>query len=136
MADTLARLSLKQQRFVDAYLIDGNATKAAIAAGYGEAGAAVQGVRLLRNVKVMAVLASQRTKASESAGLTLQSHLDTLNDLRTKAAGAEQFAAAVTAEVSRGKASGFYVEHKKHEFTGPLEVRVKFVREGRRITAS
>lgn len=45
-------LTAKQQRFVAEYLIDLNATQAAIRAGYSERTAAEQASRLLTNVKV------------------------------------------------------------------------------------
>ena len=53
-------LSDQQARFVRAYLIEPNATKAAIAAGYAKGSAAVQGSRLLRNANVAAILAGER----------------------------------------------------------------------------
>lgn len=48
----MAKLSAKQQRFVDEYLIDLNATQAAIRAGYSTKTAQVQSSRLLSNVMV------------------------------------------------------------------------------------
>lgn len=45
-------LTNKQQRFVDEYIVDLNATQAAIRAGYSAKTAAQQGERLLRNVEV------------------------------------------------------------------------------------
>lgn len=42
----------KQRRFADEYLIDTNATQAAIRAGYSEQTAYSQGQRLLKNVEV------------------------------------------------------------------------------------
>lgn len=48
----MAKLSPKQQRFVDEYLIDLNATQAAIRVGYSEKTAYSQGQRLLKNVEV------------------------------------------------------------------------------------
>lgn len=45
-------LTPQQQRFVDEYLIDLNATQAAIRAGYSSDTATEQGSRLLRNVNV------------------------------------------------------------------------------------
>ena len=47
-------LSLKQKRFCDEYLIDLNATQAAIRAGYSKKTAASQGERLLRKVEIQA----------------------------------------------------------------------------------
>jgi phage terminase small subunit len=132
----MAVLTAKQQRFVDAYLIDANATKAAIAAGYSQKTAPEQGSRLLKNVKVASALEKRRVKASAKADLTLEKHLASLNTLRNKAAKAEQFSAAVSAEVSRGKASGFYVDKTETKHTGKVEISVRFAHEGRRVTAS
>jgi len=53
-------LTAKKQRFVDEYLIDLNATQAAIRASYSQKTAASQGERLLRNVEVRKYLASRR----------------------------------------------------------------------------
>ena len=50
------KLTAKQQRFCDEYLIDMNATQAAIRAGYSEKTAKAQGSRLLTNVDVKAYL--------------------------------------------------------------------------------
>ncbi len=60
-------LTAKQQRFVDEYMVDRNATQAAIRAGYSEATAQEQSSRLLSNVMVAKAVAdatkaqSQRT---------------------------------------------------------------------------
>lgn len=53
-------LTAKQQRFVDEYLIDLNATQAAIRAGYSKKTAQVQSARLLSNVMVSQYLAKRR----------------------------------------------------------------------------
>ncbi len=55
----------KQQRFVEEYLIDLNATQAAIRAGYSAKTANEQGARLLANVSVRAAIAEAKTKRSE-----------------------------------------------------------------------
>lgn len=57
-------LTDKQQRFVDEYLIDLNATQAAIRAGYSPKTANEQGARLLANVSV-AVAVKEGKKARE-----------------------------------------------------------------------
>lgn len=49
-------LTAKQKRFCDEYLIDLNATQAAIRAGYSERTAYSQGQRLLKNVEVQKYL--------------------------------------------------------------------------------
>ena len=50
------KLRAKQARFVGEYLCDLNATQAAVRAGYSQKTAAVQGSRLLTNVKVAAAI--------------------------------------------------------------------------------
>lgn len=54
--DGKLKLTLKQQRFCDEYIICGNATQAAIKAGYSEKTAYSQGQRLLKNVEIKSVL--------------------------------------------------------------------------------
>lgn len=59
----MAELTAKQQRFYDEYLIDLNATQAAIRAGYSKKTAYSQGQRLLKNVegqKYLAELMSEK----------------------------------------------------------------------------
>lgn len=64
-------LNARQRRFAEEYLVDRNATQAAIRAGYSANGADVQGVRLLANASVAAIIAkgaaeiSERTKVSQ-----------------------------------------------------------------------
>ena len=61
----MAKLTAKQKRFCDEYLIDLNATQAAIRAGYSPKTAAASAARLLRNVKVQEYIA-QRMAEKES----------------------------------------------------------------------
>ena len=58
-------LLAKQQRFVQEYLLDLNATQAAIRAGYSPKTADVQASRLLTNVKVREAIAEAMAKRSE-----------------------------------------------------------------------
>ena len=58
-------LNEKQQRFADEYLIDLNATRAAIRAGYSEKTAAAQAARLLKNVKVSAYIKERMADQKE-----------------------------------------------------------------------
>jgi phage terminase small subunit len=60
-------LTPKQQRFVDEYLIDLNATKAAIRAGYSAKTAHSQGERLLRHVEVSAAISAAKKARAERA---------------------------------------------------------------------
>lgn len=55
-------MNARQKRFADEYLIDLNATQAAIRAGYSPKTAQVQGARLLANVMVSAYIREQLDK--------------------------------------------------------------------------
>ena len=60
----------QQKRFVEEYLIDLNATQAAIRAGYSPKTANEQGNRLLTNVSVQTELNKQMAKRSRRTGVT------------------------------------------------------------------
>lgn len=63
-------LTAKQQRFVDEYLKDLNATQAAIRAGYSKKTADQQASRLLTNVKVREYLAERQDDRSKRTEIT------------------------------------------------------------------
>lgn len=65
----MAKLTDKQQRFVDEYLIDLNATQAAIRAGYSTKTADQQGSRMLANVKVKQAVAEKQAQRSKRTGV-------------------------------------------------------------------
>lgn len=62
----------KQKLFVKEYLVDLNATRAAIAAGYSEKTAKQQGSRLLTNVDVAAKLAESAQKRAEKLDISAE----------------------------------------------------------------
>lgn len=66
-----AHLRPKQQRFVDEYVVDHNATQAAIRAGYSARSAETNGNRMLRNAQVAAAVkaakADQRVRTELTA---------------------------------------------------------------------
>ena len=64
------RLTERQTQFVNEYLVDSNATRAAKAAGYSPSNAAPEGSRLLKNPLVLGllkVLETDRTRSSPAA---------------------------------------------------------------------
>lgn len=65
----MAKLTEKQKRFVEEYLIDLNATQAAIRAGYSVKTADVQSSRMLGNVKVQQAIAEQMAERSKRTGV-------------------------------------------------------------------
>jgi phage terminase small subunit len=64
------RLTQKQRRFVQEYLVDLNATQAAIRAGYSERTAHVQGPRLLGNVRVQVAIQEALKKREQRTEIT------------------------------------------------------------------
>lgn len=73
-------LTPKQRRFVEEYLLDMNATKAAIRAGYSERTANQQGPRLLENNNVRKAIDSAKTKRSEKLEVDAEWMLQRLVD--------------------------------------------------------
>jgi phage terminase small subunit len=64
-------LSAKQQRFVEEYLVDLNATKAAERAGYSAKSAQVTGSRLLSNAMVQAAIQERQQKRAVKLDITV-----------------------------------------------------------------
>lgn len=62
-------LTVKQRMFVEEYLIDLNATQAAIRAGYSAKTADQQGSRMLANVKVQQAIAERMAERSRRTGV-------------------------------------------------------------------
>ena len=72
-------LTRKQHRFMVEYLVDLNATQAALRAGYSARTAAQQGSRLLKNVDVQAAIAGQQAQQLEAVEVRIE---DVLRDLK------------------------------------------------------
>lgn len=67
------KLNARQQRFVDEYLANGgNATQAAIAAGYSEKSAEVTACKLLRNAKVAKAVETGQQEIKKDLGITAE----------------------------------------------------------------
>lgn len=111
------KLSAKQEAFCLAIVEHGNATKA-YRDNYDSSGTentqnrAANG--LMNNAKVIARIKELRAPAVKAVQITLLEHLIELKQLRDLAKASEKYAAAINAEVARGKASGLYVEKIEH----------------------
>lgn len=66
--------------------------------------------RVMADVKVTSRVAELREPAVKNAQLTLETHLSDLQKLRNMAVKKEQYSAAISAEIARGKAAGLYTE--------------------------
>ena len=75
------KLSVKHKRCCEEYLVDLNATQAAIRAGYKEKTARSQGQRLLTNVDIQKYIAELQKKQSERTGITADTVLKELEKI-------------------------------------------------------
>lgn len=71
----------KQQRFIEEYLVDLNATEAAKRAGYSEKTAYSQGQRLLKNAEVAAQISEAQQERGEKTGVTAERVLEELGSI-------------------------------------------------------
>ena len=71
----------RQQRFVDEYLVDLNATQAAIRASYSRRSAREIGRRLLTNVDIGAAIAAAQAARAERTGITADRVLQELEHI-------------------------------------------------------
>lgn len=121
-------LTPKQEAFCLAYLETGNASEAyrrSYNAGNMNANSVNRkAFELMENVKIGARLQELRAPAVAKAQLTLQDHLEALQRLRDLAEASEKYGPAVTAEMARGKASGFYVDKVDVNITEGLAGRL------------
>ena len=69
-SDGVGKLTDKQKRFVEEYLVDLNATQSAIRAGYSEQTAYSIGQRLLKKVEVQEAIQQAQNKRSERTQIT------------------------------------------------------------------
>jgi len=77
----MAKLNAKQEMFCREYLIDLNATQAAIRAGYSERTAKSQGSRLLTNANVLARIKELKDKLADELELDVYWVLKRLKDI-------------------------------------------------------
>lgn len=114
-------LSKKHQRFVAEYLIDLNATQAAIRAGYSKKTAKAIGCENLTKPDIAAAIAVKQGKVAQALDLSAESVLRDLADVQGKALADKQYPSAVRAIELRGKHIGMFVE--RTENTTELTVR-------------
>lgn len=80
----MAKLTHKQQRFIEEYVIDGNATQAAIRAGYSENTAYSIGEENLKKPEIKEMIEKLQHEQSEKAGITAEYVLSGIRDIAEK----------------------------------------------------
>ena len=71
-------MNKKQERFVDEYMVDANATRAARAAGYSERSARNQGNRLMKNDDISHAIEERAEELKQLCGATAENKRDML----------------------------------------------------------
>ncbi len=110
------QLTPKQQRFVQEYLVDLNATQSAVRAGYSPKTAEQQGSRLLGNAKVAAAVAAGRKRLAAKLDLTAEKVLADIERIANKAERAKRYGDALKGKELLGKHLKLFTE--KHEHGG------------------
>lgn len=113
-------LTPKQDKFVKEYLIDLNATQAAIRAGYSKDTAAVIGCENLVKPNIAAAIAAHRAEHAERCAVTIESLTGELNEAITMSRTQEDPNALRAAVMSKAKIHG--LEVNKNENTDTVTV--------------
>ena len=117
----MANLTPKQQRFVEEYLIDLNATQAAIRAGYSEKTAQEIGSENLSKPMVAKAIAEAQEKLSNKAQVTVEMVVQgLLNEAKDISEGSAQ-SARVSAWAHLGKHLGMFKDKIEHDVSDPLK---------------
>ncbi len=107
-------LTIKQENFCLAFIETGNASESYRRAYDAEKMSAKvinnRASELLANGGVAVRIAELRKPAVDAAQVSLETHLNDLKRLRDDAWASEKYGPAIQAEISRGKASGHYIE--------------------------
>ena len=108
------KLTPKQEIFAQEVAKGTNLKESAVRAGYSHKNATRAGAFLANHEpKVQKRIQELQNRGAIKVGLTLSKHLVNLEKLRDSALQNNAFGAAVTAEVSRGKAAGLYIDRKE-----------------------
>jgi len=109
------KLTAKQERFVEEYMIDSNAAASARRAGFTKKNSDAIGMQLLRKSHVRAAIAAKREKLSQKTGDTAERIIAELQFNYQRALELNDMSAANKAVELRGKHLKMFVDHVKHD---------------------
>ena len=127
----MANLTPKQQRFVEEYLIDLNATQAAIRAGYSEKTAREIGSENLTKPNIAKAIQEAQSRLSNKAQVTVEMVVQgLLKEAQDYAEGSTQ-SARVSAWAHLGKHLGMFKDKIEHsgDPNNPINMSLKVVFE-------
>ena len=118
----------KQARFVEEYLIDSNATQAAIRAGYSEKSAYSIAGENMKKPEIVDAIAKGRAEIAKRNELTIDDIIKELEEARTAALTAEspQSSAAVAATMGKAKVLGMLVDKSEVKNEGNISIDISF----------
>lgn len=118
------KLTVKQQRFVEEYMVDFNATQAAIRAGYSAKTAAVISAENLRKPNIQKVITQKKEELAERTQVTVDMVVKGLmREAAAEGEGTTQ-SARVAAWAHLGKYLGMFTEKVEHSVKEVPTVRV------------
>jgi phage terminase small subunit len=131
----MQKLSAKQEQFCREYLVDLNATQAAIRAGYSPKTARSQGQRLLTNVDVQEFVQAAKTERADKVARTAQDVLNDIIAVTSQARDEGDLKTALKGLELQGKHLGMFTDKIQQEVSGPnggpvqasSEIVVRFV---------
>lgn len=106
-------ISAKRLRFAEEYVLDGNATAAAIRAGYSARSAHVTACRILKDSRVQAALAERQARVAEELEITRHEVMKGLLEAVDIARVQADPAALVKAWSEIGRLCGYYAPERK-----------------------
>ena len=116
------KLTPKQQRFVDEYLVDLNATQAARRAGYSERTCAKIGFENLQKPEIHAALQAASAEREKRTLITQDQIITEIREIAKEARDAQQFSAALKGYELLGKHQKMWTD--RVENSGTVNVTV------------
>lgn len=132
----MPKLTDKQTAFVREYLVDLNATQAAIRAGYSERTASRIGPQLLGKTCVREAIEKAQAKRARRVEVKAEDVLRGVIEVTTQARNSGDLKTALKGYELQGKHLGMWTEKVKQEVSGPdggpvaSEIVVRFVEPG------
>lgn len=113
------KLAPKQERFVEEYLVDLNATKAAERAGYSSKTANEQGARLLVNVSIQKAIAEAKKRRAQKVAVSAEDVLRGVIEVTMLAREEGDLKTALKGYELQGKHIGMWRDKVEQEISGP-----------------
>lgn len=122
----MSELTPRQANFCREYVVDFNATQAAIRAGYSVLGAGEAGYRLLTNGQVMKLIEGLQDGVVKEAKLTAVDVLATIAVVKAKALRPETYDPAIALRAAELEARYLGILKDKVEHSGTVVTESKF----------